>query len=165
MGRVDRRAIVFNVVVTLAVAVALNAALAAFGLNPSAREHWPRFAPPAHTIGAVWVALLAGMGAARGLAQSAATRHARDDARADDARAIVVLILLCLAYPFYTHLVGGRAIELAGNGVTLLYAVWLTRRLLPRSATAALLVGAVAVWIVFATALVFGLVQLNGWAT
>jgi tryptophan-rich sensory protein len=61
--------------------------------------------------------------------------------------------------------VGGRAIELAGNGVTLLYAVWLTRRLLPRSATAALLVGAVAVWIVFATALVFGLVQLNGWAT
>ena len=108
----------------------------------------------------MWVILFAGMGAARWFALTSGSAQARDDARA-----VVGLIGLCLAYPFYTHLIGGHATELVGNGVTFAYAAWLITRLRARSALAALLISAVALWIAFATVLVFALVQINGWGT
>jgi tryptophan-rich sensory protein len=139
------------IVVTVAVAAITNGALAAFGLNAAATEHWPSFAPQGPVIGIVWIALFAGMGAAYGLARSQ--------------RAVVALIALCLAYPFYTHTIGGHLTELLGNIVTFAYALWLTSRLRSESTAASVLIGCVAAWIAFATALVIGLVQLNGWAT
>lgn len=81
-----------------------------------------------------------------------------------EARGILALIGLCLAYPFYTHVVGGHAIELAGNALTFALAGFLVFRLRARPAIAASL-GAVALWIAFATMLVFALVSLNGWRT
>ncbi len=139
------------VVVTVAVAAVTNGALAAFGLNQPGTQHWPSFAPQGPVIGVVWIVLFAGMGAAYGLARSR--------------RAVAALIVLCLAYPFYTHVIGGHLTELVGNIVTFAHAVWLTTRLRSESTAAMWLVGCVAAWIAFATALVIGLVQLNGWAT
>ncbi len=139
------------IVVTVAIAAVTNGALAVFKLNQPAPERWPSFAPQGPVIGVVWIALFAGMGAAYGSARSR--------------RAVAVLIALCLAYPFYTYAIGGHGIELLGNLVTFAYALWLTMRLRSESSLASILVGCVAVWIAFATALVIGLVQLNGWAT
>lgn len=137
--------------VTVAIAAVTNGALASFSLNQPNTQHWPAFAPPGPVIGIVWILLFAGMGAAFGLARSK--------------RAVAALIVLCLAYPFYTHAIGGHLTELLGNIVTFLYAAWLMARLRAESRAATLLVGCVATWIAFATALVIALVQLNGWAT
>lgn len=135
----------------MAIAAITNAALQAFGINQPAHQLWPSFAPKGPVIGIVWIVLFAGMGGAWWLAPQR--------------RAVATLIVLCLAYPFYTHLLGNHAVELIGNIVTFAYALWLALQLRPHAPTAALLVSAVAIWIAFATALVIGLVQLNGWAT
>jgi tryptophan-rich sensory protein len=160
LDRTNRRSLGLNIIATLAVAVATNGALAAFGLNRPAAEHWPAFAPPGHSIGAVWVVLFAGMGAARGLAHEIDTRRGTTLARA-----VTGLICLCLAYPFYTHAIGGHLTELIGNLITLGYATWLVVQLRRTSIVAAALIGLVAGWVTFATVLVVALVQLNGWAT
>jgi tryptophan-rich sensory protein len=137
---------------TVAIAALTNGALAAFGLNQPHPPHWPAFAPPGPVIGIVWIALFAGMGAAYTLAQRSA-------------RAVAGLIVLCLAYPFYTYLLHTHLAELVGNIVTFGYAVWLMRTVRQESATASVLIGLVAAWVAFATALVIALIQLNGWST
>jgi len=146
-----RGGIAMPIIVTVAIAAVTNGALAAFGLNQPNTQHWPSFAPQGPVIGAIWIVLFAGMGAAYGLARSR--------------RAVVGLIALCLAYPFYTHAIGGHLAELLGNIVTFVYAAWLMSRLRSESRAATLFVGCVATWIAFATALVIALIQLNGWAT
>jgi len=145
------RSLVVAIVTTVAVAAVTNGALQYFGINQPAGERWPAFAPRGFVIGMVWIALFAGMGAAYWFASSK--------------RAVIGLIMLCLAYPFYTHVIGNHATELSGNIITFVYAVWLIAVLWRESRPAALLIGCVAAWVVFATALVIGLVQLNGWAT
>jgi tryptophan-rich sensory protein len=145
----SRRGLIASVVITVAVAAVTDGSLAMFGLN-APLQNWPAFAPRGPAIGAIWIVLFAGMGAAYWLS-------ARD-------RAVLGLIALCLAYPFYTHFLSGHLTELIGNLVTLAYATWLTIRL-RATPVAALLVACVAAWIVFATALVIALVQLNGWQT
>ena len=146
--------------VALAIAVVVNGTLASFGLaRRPAHEIWPAFAPPGPAIGAIWVVLFAAMGSARW----AILRHRGSHAKSD-ARSIVALIALALAYPFYTHFVGGYAIELAGNIVTFVVALAIVIRCRD-TIVAAVCVGAVAVWIGFATVLVGALVALNGWST
>jgi benzodiazapine receptor len=143
----------------VAIAALTNGALSAMGLNPPDTEVWPAFAPPGYAIGAIWVALFGLMGAARWLVV-----RERGASAVLNGRAIVVLVGLCLAYPFYTHVVGGHAVELAGNIVTFAVAAVIAARL-RRQRLAAAFVGAVAVWIGFATVLVVALVTLNGWRT
>lgn len=140
-----------TIVATVAIAAITNGLLAVFHLNQTHNRFWPSFAPPGATIGVIWIVLFAGMGAALWLAPKR--------------RAVAVLIALCLAYPFYTHALGGHLIELIGNLVTLAYATGLALALRRAAPLAATFVAAVAAWIVFATILVLGLVQLNGWAT
>lgn|GEM_PF-1059417 len=147
----DRRSLVVAIMTTVAVAAVTNGALQHFGINQPAGERWPAFAPRGFVIGMVWIALFAGMGTAYWFSASK--------------RAVLGLIMLCLAYPFYTHIIGNHATELIGNIVTFAYAIWLITVLRKESRIAALLIGCVAAWVVFATALVIGLVQLNGWAT
>jgi tryptophan-rich sensory protein len=157
--RVARGPLLASIGITVALAAILYGAIAAFGLNRSLPQLWPSFAPPRATIGGIWVMLFAAMGAARYLAATSGASSSQADANG-----IVGLMLLCLAYPLYTHALRGHATELAGNVVTLSYAAMLIARLRVPAPIAAWLVGLVAVWIAFATALVFGLVQLNGWA-
>jgi tryptophan-rich sensory protein len=150
----DRRGLIGSIAASVIAAVVVNGSLAALRLNAPAPAHWPAFAPPGPAIGIIWVLLFGAMGAAAWYARSARL-----------GRGVVGLIVLCLAYPFYTHLIPGHATELAGNIVSFVYACWLIVRLRRALPLAAVLIGLVAVWIAFATALVFGLVDLNGWST
>jgi tryptophan-rich sensory protein len=153
-------ALLASVIATVVIAGLFFGMLAALHLNAPVPARWPHFAPPGPAIGVIWIALFAAMGAARYLAATSG----RSSARAD-AWAVVGLLGLCLAYPLYTHFIAGHATELVGNAISFVYAVWLIARLRGPSPVAATLVGLVAVWIAFATALVFALIQLNGWAT
>lgn len=144
---------------TVGIAAVTNGALAAFGLNRRNNEIWPAFAPPGHSIGAIWVVLFAVMGFAY---WHVARKHRA--AESFEARGILVLISLCLAYPFYTHAIGGHVVELVGNVLTFAVAALLVFRLRARPAAAAS-IGAVAIWVGFATVLVCALVSLNGWRT
>ena len=146
---VDRRRLIVTIVLTVAIAALTNGALAAFGFNPPNSQIWPTFAPPGATIAIVWIVLFAGMGAALTLAA--------------ERRAVAVLIVMCLAYPFYTHLFRNHLTELIGNGFTLAYALWLIQRVRLQAPLAAIFIACVAAWIVFATVLVFALARLNGW--
>jgi tryptophan-rich sensory protein len=158
--RVARGPLLASICASVAVAAILYGVIAALGLNTTLPQHWPNFAPPRATIGGIWVVLFAAMGAARYLAATSGAESERADAKG-----VVGLMLLCLAYPLYTHAVRGHATELVGNVISLAYAAWLIARLRAPAPGAAWLVGLVAVWIAFATVLVFGLIQLNGWAT
>jgi tryptophan-rich sensory protein len=149
-----------SIFVTVVVAGLFFGILGALHLNAPVPEHWPSFAPPGPIIGIIWIALFAAMGAARYLAATSGRTSAPTDAWA-----VVGLLALCLAYPLYTHLIPGHATELAGNAISFVYALWLAARLRGPSLLAASFVGVVAAWIVFATVLVFALIQLNGWAT
>jgi tryptophan-rich sensory protein len=155
--RDDRRGLAANIATTVAIAVIANGTLALFGLARRPHQIWPAFAPPGPAIGAVWVVLFGAMGAARWSVARRRSPRAKSDARAIDA-----LIAICLAYPFYTHAVGGHAIELAGNIVTFAVAITIAIRL-RETVVAAACVGAVALWVAFATVLVGALVALNGW--
>lgn len=89
-------------------------------------------------------------------------RHDSRVAR-DRSRGVVALAALCLAYPFYTHFVGGHAIELAGNIATFAVAVGLAVRI-RGDLLATACIACVAAWVAFATVLVVALVRLNGWS-
>ncbi len=142
----------------VALAVITNGTLAIFGLaRRPMHEIWPTFAPPGPAIGAIWVVLFAAMGAARWAVLREGGTHAKNDARAIEA-----LIAIALAYPFYTHFIGGHAIELAGNIVTFAVAIAIVIRCRDTKVVA-LCVGAVAIWVGLATVLVGALVSLNGW--
>lgn len=145
----SRRQILTAIAMSVGIAALTNGLLAALGLNRPRTGAWPAFAPPGPIIGIVWIALFAGMGAAYALVPQK--------------RAVAALIVLCLAYPFYTHVAGTHLSELAGNVVTFVYAVWLMLTLRARSTAATLLVAAVAAWIAFATALVVALGNADGW--
>jgi tryptophan-rich sensory protein len=149
-----------SIALTVVVAGLFFGILAALHLNAPVPARWPSFAPPGPVIGIIWIVLFAAMGAARYLAATSGRTSARNDAWA-----VVGLLALCLAYPLYTHFISGHATELAGNAISFVYALWLVARLRGPSPIAAALIGVVAIWIAFATALVFALIQLNGWAT
>jgi tryptophan-rich sensory protein len=150
----DRRGLIAAIAASVAAAVVVNGSLAALRLNAPLPAHWPAFAPPGPAIGIIWVLLFAAMGAAAWYARPARR-----------ARAVTGLIVLCLVYPFYTHAIPGHVTELIGNIVTFVDAAWLIARLRRSAPVAAALIGLVALWIAFATALVVGLVELNGWST
>ncbi len=153
-----RGTLVANVATPVAIAALANGALAAFGLLRPESERWPAFAPPGHTIGAIWVVLFVAMGVARW-----SLLRSREATANSSVRVLDVLIVMCLAYPFYTHVIGGHAIELVGNVATFALAVWLALRV-RRDRAATMLVATVALWIAFATVLVAELVRLNGWS-
>jgi len=149
-----------SIAVTVVVAGVFFGILAVLHLNAPVPARWPSFAPPGPVIGVIWIVLFAAMGAARYLAATSGRSTARTDAWA-----VVGLLALCLAYPLYTHAISGHATELVGNAISFVYALWLVARLRGPSPVAATLIVLVAVWIAFATALVFALIQLNGWTT
>lgn len=150
--------LVAGIVVVVLIAGFTDTLLRTLGWNQPPHEMWPDFAPRGGVIGAIWVGLFACMGTARWLVTRSGTA-----AGARNAAFITGLIALCLAYPFYTHVIAGHRIELAGNVVSLAFALIVATRIWSNSRLAALLIALVAAWIVFATALVFALARLNGW--
>jgi tryptophan-rich sensory protein len=158
--RIGVARLIANVVVVVAIAGALDATIRSFGWNQPRGEVWPAFAPPGAAIGAIWVALFACMAAARYVVARSGSREA-----AGHARAIVALMVVCLAYPIYTHVFHGHLTELVGNVVSFALATTIVFRVATDSTVASVLIALVSAWIAFATVLVFALVTLNGWTT
>jgi len=106
-------------------------------------------------VACVWVGLFAGLGAAFWLV--AAGRPAPGRAGG----AVLGLFALCVAYPILAWGAAAPIIPILGNIVTIAIALWATARCWPVSRLAAMLTGAVALWVSLATA---GLVALMmGW--
>jgi tryptophan-rich sensory protein len=100
--------------------------------------------PPGWVIGAVWTALLAAMAVAHWwLGAEPRAQRAR--------RWLAVLIVFCIAYPFYTLGFSSPQLMLAGNVATVAFAALLTGRLLTLSPLAAALIAPTVAWAAFAT--------------
>lgn len=95
----------------------------------------------------VWPLLIAALGAARFLVRSAWTIGARADARA-----IELLGLLTLSFPLYGFLPDGEQPRLIGVLCTTLAAMWVALRVRRSSRWAAMLIGALALWLVCCSA-------------
>lgn len=137
--------------IAVALTLILNGMIFAFGWNlrPGSPVR-PAFAPPGWVIGLVWVVLVAGMAVAwsrlGGRAEAVRVR-----------RGVLLLIGLCLAYPFYALAGNSPWVGLAGNLVTGCLVAVVALASLRHDRLAALLVGAVALWIAYATAIVVAL--------
>ncbi len=137
-------------------ALLINGVIFALGWGGDQARVQPWFAPPGAVIGSVWMVLFGLMGAARWLAASAG-----GPGSAGAARSVLLLAIFCALYPAYTRGLSSLEIALAGSLATLAAAGWVAWRLRPVSRTAAALVAAVVLWVVFATLLVVRTMQLN----
>ncbi len=149
-NRRNHKGLVLNLVLPVILASLANGFV--FLANPSEQSSISTagsFPLPGWVIGVVWELLFLGMGFARWLVLG----HSADRARSSTW--ILVLLLLCLAYPVYTVALRSLTIGLAGNLATIAAALWIARRLYRVSALAASLVFAVAAWVTFATVLIF----------
>ncbi|MEO8657827.1 MAG: TspO/MBR family protein [Bryobacteraceae bacterium] len=142
----NRKALLANALGAILIALLLNGIIFFFHWDQTDSGNLPPwFSPPDWFVGAVWVVLFAGMGAARWLAlRRGATRPALW---------VAILFLVCALYPFYTG--GFRLLPgFIGNLVTVALAAWVATRLWPHSRPAAALVLCVVLWVSFATVVV-----------
>ncbi len=148
IDRPDRTGLISNIGIAISSALLVNGFIAL--VNPSEMEspgsvHWQ---PPGYVIGIVWVVLFAAMGAARWLLLT----KPLDTIRAR--RLILLLLLFCLAYPFYTMGLKSELIGLVGNLLTIALSLFVAFRVGSISRPAAGLVSLVSVWVSFASVLV-----------
>lgn len=145
-----------NIAAFVGAALLMNGLIFALGWGGDEARIEPVFAPPGWVIGIVWTGLFAGMGAARAQLLAKSNPKAREEGRI-----VVYLAVFCAAYPAYTVGLSNLAVGLAGNVLTMIAAGLTTIRLWPHSRCAAMLVFAIVPWVVFATALVVRVLQLN----
>jgi benzodiazapine receptor len=93
----------------------VNGLLFTFGWNEGGSSG-SRVAPPGWVVGSVWVVLLGLLGAAH------ARLRDRGPGSVAPRRAMLVLLLLCLAYPLYTFGFSSDLAALLGNFVVLAWA-------------------------------------------
>lgn len=135
--------IAFGAAAAIALSLAVNAVVFAFGWNDGANADAPSWAPPGWLVGGIWVVLFGLMGAARQLTPTNALRTSID-----------ALILASASYPLYTGGLESQVVGLVGNLVTLAFAVFVTAALVARDerTPAALLLPLLA-WLAFASVL------------
>lgn len=145
------RSLLASALLPVAAALAANAVIFAAGWDSGASSQpRPSFAPPGYVVGIIWTILFGCMGAARWLVRGTAA-----------SRLVVMLILLCLAYPFYTAGLSNARVGVAGTVVTGIVAIYVLFRAWPVSTTAGLLLVPLIAWLGFATALSVRIVQLS----
>ena len=142
-----------NILTPVLLALATNGLIFALGWTQPDHDVQPGWAPPGYVIGIVWTVLFACMGAARWQAVSAQD--------AGGARLMTGLIVLCLAYPFYTAGLQDRMAGLAGISVTFIVAALGSLRLWGSSRPAALLLLPLLGWLIFAAVLIVEVQRLN----
>lgn len=151
-SRPDRVGLTANIVAALVLTLVLNGLIFGLGWNlkPSTSVR-PSFAPPGPVIGAIWTILVAGMAAShwklRTLGQSGL------------ATGVLVLLAVCLGYPFYALASNNQWIGFAGNLVTLLLSAGLAWQVWPVSRFAGVPLAAVALWVSYATLIVIALLR------
>lgn len=148
----NSRGLAANILTALAVTLILNGMIFAFGwnLNPSTSVR-PSFAPPGPVIGAIWVVLVMGMAAAHWKLRTLGQRTLANN--------VLILLAVCLGYPFYALASNNQWVGLAGNIVTLLLSGGLAWKVWPISRFAGVPLAAVALWVGYATAVVVALLR------
>jgi tryptophan-rich sensory protein len=149
--RPSRAALWLNMAAAVGLALACNGLVFGLGWNQTAVRDTPAYAPPGYVVGIVWTLLFAAMGAARWLALSVGTTARSAALRSRHARLIVWLILFCAAYTFYGLAPESRIPGFVGNLVTIPFSVWIAWTVRASSRRAALLVGLVPLWVIYAT--------------
>ncbi len=149
-NRTDRVGLAANVAAAIVTVIAVNAVIFLSGWfqtdTPAAQQS--RLDPPGWLVGVVWVILFAFLGAARWFVMRSGGAQA-----GRQAGYIVLLLLFCLAYPFYTMGLKSVAVGLVGNVATIAAAVWVASQVKTTSRAAAGLVLPVVAWVSFATVL------------
>ncbi len=131
--------------------LALNGLIFALGWNHTGQALRPSWAPPGYVIGTAWVGLFALVGYAHGvlLAQSSPQHWG-----------VAMLLLACLAYPLYTGGLQAGSVAFAGTLLTLagtLTMLWLLRN----TPTVPWLLLPLALWLSFASCLIWATLRLN----
>ncbi len=154
LDRSDRTGLISNIGIAILSALLVNGFIAVVNPSEMANPGSVRWQPPGYVIGAVWIFLFAAMGSARWLLLT----KPLDTVRAR--RLIVLLLLFCLAYPFYTIGLKSEVIGLVGNLLTIALSLFVVIRVGSISRLAAGLVSLVGVWVSFASVLV---IEQLGW--
>jgi len=150
----SRRGLLVNIFFAVTLALLVNALIFLFSSSQMASSREPfRFEPPGWVIGVVWTLLFAGLGAARWQVLGS------DGGKSSDATWVLLLLLICAAYPLYTSGLRNPVVGLWGNAATGLLAVWIAARIRRRSVLAALFVFAVTAWVTFASFLTLEQIQ------
>ena len=153
--RVSRTAFILNI--TAAISVALCANIIFFLLAPNlsfgddSNAEASSYYIPDWLVGTVWVALFAGLGAARWMAFVSPSSSGQAVSRQ-----LVFLTLLCAVYPIYTGLLPSFAVALSGNVVTALAATYVARQSYRCSGGASFFAAMVALWLVIASYSIIG---------
>jgi tryptophan-rich sensory protein len=134
-------------------ALATNGLIFGLGWVQPDRDIQPVWAPPGYVVGMVWVLLFGCMGLGHWFALQ------RQDIKG--ARLLTGLILLCLAYPFYTAGLQDRMAGLIGIMVTLAYSAALAWRFRRLACRAGLTLLPLIAWLCFAAALILKVDALN----
>jgi tryptophan-rich sensory protein len=149
-GRPGRPGLWLNIAAAVGLALLCNAIVFGFGWGQTAAREVPAYAPSGAVVGIVWTLLFAAMGTARWLLLGRMT-----PLRFRHARLVVWLIVFCAAYTFYGLAPESRIPGFVGNLTTIPFATWIAWTVRSTSPQAALLVGLVPLWVIYAT-LVFG---------
>ncbi len=141
-------AILKNVVLAMLLVGAENLLIFShIGFSSSGTRGGELLAPiPGWVIGAVWTALFASLGVVRGVIEadgSAAARRA--------SRAVLVLLIACATYPFYTLGLHNDVLGLFGNIVTIYLSIWAAAQIGRVRRLAVIAPLAVTGWVAFAT--------------
>lgn len=133
----------------LAAVLMVNAIIFGRHWNDDAVKSTSLMNPPDWLIGGVWVGLIVLMGLAIWR-----IRKITSPKSVTIGRLIIVLILFCLSYPFYTMGLKSETIGLVGNIATFLFAAFVIARAWPLSRTCAWLLFPVLPWLVYASAII-----------
>lgn len=134
----------------VAICLAVNGFIFAVGWNDGATlPLTPAWKPPGWAIGVVWTGLFACMGYAHGLLLRRGNRFQWG---------VALLLVACLAYPFYTGGLQSGLVAFYGTIITLAYTLVLLTKLTDQPRWLLL---PVALWLCFATVLIHATLQLN----
>lgn len=135
----DRRGLFANLLVWLGLVLGLNGLVFALGWTTRNTRPDPWFAPPGWVIGCVWVGLFTLLAVARWRLADRPGRRA----------GVTVLLLACLAFPFYAQATGSGWAAFGGSAGTGVLAAIVAAR----SGPTGWLVLPTALWCGFATVL------------
>ena len=149
LNRAGSWGLVINVAAALGVVLTINAIVFSFDWG-SWNESEPDFlAPPGWVVALIWTTFFVLMGVARWLIIKSGSA-----ARIFHSRLIVILLVLCALYPFYTLGLQSNLLGLIGNIVIVLLTIWTAQQISDSSSAAAKLIFLIVPWVLFASVIV-----------
>lgn len=146
INRTDYISLLINLTISVGLGVLINAIV--FGILFADAPEPPSavsFAPSGAFIGTVWVVLFALMGVARWLL------NAFGDAAKSVKNWILILLIFCFIYPFYTLGLSSEKIGLIGNLATIGLTIFVITRTWKFSKIASLMIVPMILWLIIAS--------------